>query len=130
LTYQAAQGLAAAHDHNIIHRDMKPSNLLVDETGRLKVTDFGLSREVNTDSSLSQTGQILGTPKFMAPEQAKAEKNVDGQGRRCAAVSTTRRSCRFAQKRHADHTTHDSLNHFESVRGLVVTLPVLPPVRE
>ncbi len=79
MIYQAALGLAAAHDHNIIHRDMKPSNLLIDETGRVKVADFGLSRRVDTDSSLSQTGQILGTPKFMAPEQAKAEKGVDGR---------------------------------------------------
>ncbi|MBI3097250.1 MAG: serine/threonine protein kinase [Planctomycetes bacterium] len=76
---QAAAGLGAAHEQNIIHRDVKPSNLLVDEGGRLKVADFGLSREVNADSSLSQTGQILGTPNFISPEQAKGDRALDGR---------------------------------------------------
>ncbi|MDQ7778590.1 MAG: protein kinase [Planctomycetota bacterium] len=79
LAHQAALGLAAAHEHKIIHRDIKPSNLLVDTSGRLKVADFGLSREVHSDSSLSQTGQILGTPKFMSPEQARGEREVDAR---------------------------------------------------
>jgi serine/threonine protein kinase len=68
---QLARGLAAAHDAGLIHRDIKPANILV-ENGpdlKVKITDFGLARGTK-DTSLTQTGWILGTPMFMAPEQA------------------------------------------------------------
>lgn len=71
---EAAQGLAAAHARGLIHRDIKPGNLWLEApTGRIKILDFGLAR-VNTDSAqLSQVGVILGTPAFMAPEQARGD---------------------------------------------------------
>lgn len=71
---EAAQGLAAAHARGLIHRDIKPDNLWLEaQTGRIKILDFGLAR-VNTDSAqLSQAGVILGTPAFMAPEQARGD---------------------------------------------------------
>jgi serine/threonine protein kinase len=66
---QIAQGLAAAHQKGLIHRDIKPANILLEEaTGRVAITDFGLARAVD-DSSLSKSGEICGTPQFMAPEQ-------------------------------------------------------------
>lgn len=66
---QLADALVVAHDADIIHRDIKPENLLIDNTGCLKVTDFGLARPVQQDIRLTAGGFILGTPHYMAPEQ-------------------------------------------------------------
>jgi CheY-like chemotaxis protein len=66
---QLADALATAHDLQIVHRDIKPANLLIDETGTLKVMDFGLARSVEQEANVTQAGFIVGTPQYMAPEQ-------------------------------------------------------------
>ena len=72
LMLQLLRGLQAAHDHGIVHRDIKPSNLFVTEDGTLKILDFGLARL--RASTLTANGQIVGTPDFMAPEQAAGQQ--------------------------------------------------------
>ena len=70
---QIARGIHYAHRRGILHRDLKPSNVLVDGKHRVHVTDFGLAKRIETDSTLTATGQILGTPAYMPPEQASGQ---------------------------------------------------------
>jgi eukaryotic-like serine/threonine-protein kinase len=70
LTTQIARGLAFAHEHGVVHRDVKPQNVLLDESGIAKVTDFGIARSIEPGDGLTETGTLLGTSEYISPEQA------------------------------------------------------------
>jgi len=72
IIHQACAGLAAAHEEGVIHRDLKPGNIMRDKNGRVVVMDFGLARTLE-GGGMTQTGAMLGTMEYMSPEQAKAE---------------------------------------------------------
>jgi eukaryotic-like serine/threonine-protein kinase len=72
---EVARGLAVAHARQMVHRDIKPQNILIDDEGRAKLTDFGISRQLEQDG-MTATGRVLGTTDYVAPEQAMG-KNVD-----------------------------------------------------
>ncbi len=78
LTIEICDAIAYAHKNGVLHRDLKPSNVLTDETGRAMVTDFGLAKCLEDDSDFSQTGQAIGTPSYMPPEQAAGRKSEIG----------------------------------------------------
>ena len=80
LIWQAADALVAAHSAGIAHRDVKPSNILVDRSGKVKLTDFGIAR-IASDPSLTQTGMVTGSPAYLAPEIA-----TGGRGNEAADV--------------------------------------------
>jgi len=75
---QAASALKAAHQMGIIHRDIKPDNLMITKSGVVKLSDFGLAKQVEADVAATQSGTIVGTPRYMSPEQAEG-KTLDAR---------------------------------------------------
>jgi serine/threonine-protein kinase len=74
LAIQISQGLAFAHQQGLVHRDVKPQNVLLDGDGQVKVTDFGIARSLDVQHGMTQTGTVLGTSDYIAPEQAQGQR--------------------------------------------------------
>jgi WD40 repeat protein len=73
-----ARGVQLAHSRNVVHRDLKPSNILLTKDGTPKIADFGLARQLDEDSGATLAGSVLGTPSYMAPEQASGNAHEAG----------------------------------------------------
>ncbi len=78
LMKKVAESIEFAHQHGVIHRDLKPANILLDSKGNPRVTDFGLAKKREVDSGLTGSGQIMGTPSYMPPEQAGGKPSEIG----------------------------------------------------
>ena len=87
LIRRVAEAVEYAHQHGVIHRDLKPANILLDQDGNPRVTDFGLAKKIQGDSSLTGSGQVMGTPSFMPPEQAGGQRARWGPRRMCTLLA-------------------------------------------
>jgi hypothetical protein len=85
----AADAIDYAHHCGVIHRDLKPGNILLDQKGHPRVTDFGLAKKFETDSGLTGSGQIMGTPDYMPPEQAGGQRGSVGPAADVYALGAT-----------------------------------------
>src|SRR5262249_37196375 len=76
LLARAARAVQHAHRRGLLHRDLKPGNVLVDSEGEPQVVDFGLARRLDAEAGLTASGEAAGTPAYMAPEQARGERGL------------------------------------------------------
>jgi WD40 repeat protein len=89
LTMKVAEAIEYAHQRGVIHRDLKPANILLDHAGHPRVTDFGLAKKLKGDSGLTGSGQIMGTPSYMPPEQAGGKRGEVGPAADVYALGAT-----------------------------------------
>ena len=75
----AARALAVAHEQGIVHRDIKPENLMLTQKGELKLVDLGIAKRVDEDNAMTGTGQAVGTPHYISPEQIRGQRDIDGR---------------------------------------------------
>jgi serine/threonine-protein kinase len=120
LIVKLARTVQYAHEHNILHRDIKPGNILLDKNGEPHLTDFGLARLVETESTVTRTREVLGTPSYMAPEQAAGETTKLGKATDVYGLGAVLYQLLTGQPPFAGGTT------YETIRLLLNTEPRKP----
>jgi serine/threonine-protein kinase len=101
LVERLADALHAAHDCGVVHRDLKPANVLFAADGTPKVTDFGVAKRLDGDSAHTQTGEFMGTPAYMSPEQARAAPRTSARPPTCTRSAPSSTSASWAARRSA-----------------------------
>src|SRR5262245_46328371 len=120
LIAKVARTVHYAHEHGILHRDIKPGNILLDPKGEPNLTDFGLARLVDSESTVTRTLEVLGTPSYMAPEQAAASNAPVSKATDVYGLSAVLYQLLTGHPPFAGGTTYDT------IKLLLETEPRLP----
>jgi serine/threonine protein kinase/predicted Zn-dependent protease len=110
LVAKVAQAIEAAHEAGVLHRDLKPDNVMFDERGEPVVTDFGLAGLTAVDERLTKTGDLLGTPAYMAPEQAEGARSKIGPACDVYALGALLHACLTGHPPHAGRSVVEVLH--------------------
>jgi|GEM_PF-3387385 len=120
LVESLARAMHLAHSRNVVHRDLKPANILIAGDGTAKITDFGLARQMDSDSGQTRAGAILGTPSYMAPEQASGHAHEAGPAADVYALGALLYDCLCGRPPFKGETVFETL---EQVRTQEPTAP-------
>src|SRR5262249_32792413 len=109
-----ARAMHLAHSRNVVHRDLKPGNVLLAGDGTPKVSDFGLARQLDADSGQTQDGAVLGTPSYMAPEQAAGYTHDAGPAADTYALGAILYECLTGKPPFRGATLYETLEQVRS----------------
>ncbi len=109
LVEAVARGMNVAHQSGLVHRDVKPANILIDDAGQPKLTDFGLVKQLEEESGLTLSGTPIGTPSYMAPEQAAGQSHRVGPAADVYSLGATLYACLTGVPPHQADSTMETL---------------------